>query len=123
MPRRIIPYDANLKPLATKLRNDSTPGEIMLWQELKGKRFHGYDFHRQKPLLRYIVDLYCAELELVIELDGRYHENVVDLDELRDTELMRYGLTILRFNEVEVMKDMNNVLRTLEAYLEERTKS
>jgi very-short-patch-repair endonuclease len=59
MRRNIIPYNSNLKELAGKLRNDSTPGEVLLWNELKNKQMYGYDFHRQKPLLNYIVDLYC----------------------------------------------------------------
>jgi len=101
MPRKIIPYNTNLKQLARQLRNNSTPGEIKLWQELRNKKFYGYDFHRQKPLLTYIVDFYCAELELVIELDGRYHETISDDDFKRDNELARHNLTIVRFSEVE----------------------
>jgi very-short-patch-repair endonuclease len=119
MPRKIIPYKEHLKPLARELRNNSTPGEIKLWQELRNKQFHGYDFHRQKPLLNYIVDFYSSELNLVIELDGRYHEAVSNEDIIRDKELNLYSLTVIRFSEVEVKNDMLNVLRTLEAYLEE----
>ncbi len=69
MPRKIIPYNLSLKVLAKNLRNNSTPGEIALWQELKTKQFYGYDFHRQKPLLNYIADFYCAELNLIIEIE------------------------------------------------------
>ncbi len=119
MKRQLIPYNPKLKDLARKLRNDSTKSEIKLWMELKGKQLYGYDFHRQKPLLNYIVDFYCSELELVIELDGYSHqfEEVVIKDENKETELKKYGLTILRFDDDEVMKDMNNVLRTLEQYV------
>ncbi|MFD2326551.1 endonuclease domain-containing protein [Mucilaginibacter galii] len=102
-----------MKRLARQLRNNSTPGEIKLWQELRNKQFHGCDFHRQKPLLDYIVDFYCAELGLVIELDGRYHDGISEDDLKRDNELARYNLTVVRFSESEVMKDMLNVLRTL----------
>jgi very-short-patch-repair endonuclease len=118
MRRKIIPYNSNLKPFARKLRNDSTLGEVLLWNELKNKQFYGYDFHRQKPLLNYIVDLYY-ELELVIEIDGHYHswEEQSDKDVLREKELENHGLTILRFTEQEVRKDMLNVLRTIEAYV------
>jgi very-short-patch-repair endonuclease len=56
MQRKIIPYQPYLKELARKLRNDSTLGEVLLWNEIKNKQFHGYDFHRQKPLLNYIAD-------------------------------------------------------------------
>ena len=82
---------------------------------------YGYDFHRQKPLLNYIADFYCAELDLVIELDGRSHtfEEVVAKDEIRTSELEAVGLTVLRFSDDEVMKDIDNVLRTISIYIEE----
>ena len=80
---------------------------------------YGYDFHRQKPLLNYIADFYCYELGLIIEIDGVYHthdeQSVLDL--LREKDLEEYGLTILRFTEQEVRKDMINVLRAIEAYI------
>ena len=75
MKRQIIPYHPKLKQLARKLRNDSTLGEVLLWKELCNKQMYGYDFHRQKPLLNYIVDFYCYELSLVVEVDGRYHHH------------------------------------------------
>lgn len=117
MRRKIIPYNPKLKELARNLRNDSTPGEIKLWQELKTKKFYGYDFHRQKPLLNSIADFYCAELNLIIELDGRYHEENIEKDAQRSAELNKYGLKILRFTEQEVKTDIFNVLQTLENYI------
>jgi very-short-patch-repair endonuclease len=119
MPRKIIPYNSNLKQLARKLRNDSTLGEVLLWNELKNKQLYGFDFHMQKPLLNYIVDLYCYELDLVIEIDGIYHnwEDQDNKDVLRDKELAAFGLTVLRFTEQEVRKDMMNVLRTIELHV------
>ena len=123
MPHKIIPYNSYLKDLAKKLRNDSTLGEILLWKELNNKQMHCYDFHRQKPLLNYIVDFYCYELNLVIEVDGQYHnhEEQDRADLLRDKELEKYDLTILRFTEQEVRKDMINVLRTIEQHIMENT--
>src|ERR1700733_11897376 len=122
MPRKIIPYNSNLRLLARKLRNDSTLGEVLLWNELKNKQFYGYDFHGQKPLLNYIVDLYCYELELVIEIDGLYHnwEEQDNRDVLRDNELNSYGLTILRFTEQEERNNMQDVLRTIELHVVNR---
>ncbi len=118
MKRKIIPYDIKLKPLAPKLRNESTIGEILLWKQLRNKQFYGYDFHRQKPLLNYIVDFYCNELDLVIEIDGSYHtyDEQFQKDTLRDDKLAFYGLTIIRFTEMEVRKDMVNVMRTIEGH-------
>lgn len=119
MKRKIIPYNPKLKELARKLRNNSTKSEIRLWQQLKGKQLFGYDFHRQKPLLNYIGDFYCYELNLVIELDGYTHqfEDIIIKDETKQKELEKIGLTILRFDDDEVMKDINNVLITLEGYI------
>jgi very-short-patch-repair endonuclease len=119
MRRNIIPYSPHLKELARKLRNDSTLGEVLLWNELKNKQMYGYDFHRQKPLLNYIVDLYCYELELVIEIDGLYHnyEEKYNADVLRDGELEKYNLTVMRFTEQEVRKDMVNVLKAIEGHV------
>jgi very-short-patch-repair endonuclease len=123
MTRTIIPYNPKLKDLARKLRNESTLGEILLWKELKSKQYFEYDFHRQKPLLNYIVDFYCSELNLVIEIDGHYHnhEEKVEADQLRDQELAKYKLTVIRFSETEVRKDIVNVLRTIERYVVEHT--
>ncbi len=121
MKRKIIPYNPKLKELARQLRNNSTKSEIRLWQQLKGKQMYGDDFHRQKPLLNYIADFYCYELKLVIELDGYTHqfEEVVKKDEIKQQELEEAGLTVLRFNDNEVMRDINNVMRTLEGYITE----
>jgi len=113
--RKIIPYNLHLKELARKLRNESTPGEKILWNQLKQKRF-GYDFDRQKPLLNYIVDFYCYELELIIEIDGKYHqyEDQYVLDVKRESELKTFGLTILRFNDRDKTHDLANVIRNIE---------
>ncbi len=123
MKRKLIPYEPYLKELARKLRNDSTLGEVLLWKEINNKQFYGYDFQRQKPLLNYIVDFYCCELNLVIEIDGLYHnhEEQYNLDLLREKELEKYNLTIMRFTEREVRKDMINVLRTIEKYVVEHS--
>ena len=76
--RKIYPYNPKLKELARQLRNDSTLSEILLWNELKGKQVEGYDFQRQKPILNYILDFFCHELELAIEIDGEAFERAFD---------------------------------------------
>jgi len=123
MKRKIIPYNPKLKLLARSLRNDSTLGEVLLWTQLKNKQLYGYDFHRQKPLLNYIVDFYCYELNLIIEIDGSYHnhEEQYKLDAAREAELSQFDLAIIRFTEIEVRQDMINVLKTIESYILEYT--
>ncbi|MFK8037722.1 MAG: endonuclease domain-containing protein [Crocinitomicaceae bacterium] len=120
MKRKIIPYNSNLKLLARKLRNNSTKSEIVLWKKLKGKQMRGYDFHRQKPLLNFIADFYCCELNLVIELDGITHqlEETKIKDEIKRKELEGVGLTVLRFEDKEVFKGLDKVLNTIERYID-----
>jgi very-short-patch-repair endonuclease len=72
--RTIYPYNPKLKELARQLRNNSTFAEVLLWNELKNKQIKGYDFHRQKPILNYILDFFCSELKLAIEVDGLTHD-------------------------------------------------
>ena len=119
MARKIIPYNSKLKPLARKLRNDSTLSEVLLWNYLKGRQMKNYDFHRQKPLLNFIVDFFCHELMLVIEIDGESHNDKYDEDIFRQKELEGIGLQFLRFDDIEVKKNMDNVLRTIEGWIEE----
>src|ERR1700741_782252 len=118
--RKIYPYNPALKELARQLRNNSTLSEIILWEYLKGKKMKSYDFHRQKPILNYIIDFFCHELELAIEIDGNSHD--IDGAYIKDTKrqsmIENLGISFLRFDDIEVKKDINNVLRTIEAWIE-----
>ena len=69
MKNKIIPYNPKLKDLARKLRKESTLSETLLWKQIKNKSL-GVEFHRQVPLDNFIVDFYCHELMLAIEIDG-----------------------------------------------------
>jgi very-short-patch-repair endonuclease len=73
--RKIIPYNPKLKPLAKQLRHNMTVAEVLLWNRLKGKQMRGYDFDRQRPIDEYIVDFYCKDLMLAIEIDGASHDH------------------------------------------------
>jgi len=119
--RKIIPYNPKLKELARNLRNNSTKAEIILWLKLKNSQFYGYDFHRQKPLDNYIVDFYCSELSLAIEIDGYSHELIaVHIKDIKkEKRLNEVGVKILRFTDSQVLKDMENVIRALEFYIYE----
>jgi very-short-patch-repair endonuclease len=117
--RPIIPYNPKLNELARQLRNNSTLSEILLWNYLKGKQMKGYDFHRQKPLDNYIVDFFCNELMLIIEIDGHSHNQITEKDEIRQRKLESFGITFLRFDDMEVKKNINNVLRTIENWIDD----
>src|SRR6185503_9550212 len=114
-----LPYNKNLKTFSRKLRNNSTLGEILLWQKLRAGSMRNYTFNRQKPLGRYIVDFYCKPLKLVIEIDGSYHfeEEQKIKDKKREDILTEMGLNFLRFSEQQVRKDMDLVLKAIENYI------
>ena len=120
MIRKIIPYNPKLKELARKLRNDSTLSEILLWKKLRGKQMMGYDFHRQKPLDNYIVDFFCKELSLAIEIDGDSHldERVYINDVKRQKRLEEFGISFLRFTDLDVKRNMRNVLDVISGWID-----
>jgi very-short-patch-repair endonuclease len=116
---KIIPYNPNLKPLAKRLREDMTLGEVLLWNELKDDQFYGFDFDRQRCIDNYIVDFYCKELMLAIEVDGMTHnfEEVAANDDIRQRRLESLGVRFIRFTEWEVKRDMINVIRSIETMI------
>lgn len=116
MRRIIIPYNPRLKEFARQLRNNSTKSEIRLWRYLKGKQRMGYDFHRQKPIDNYIIDFYCCEIMLAIELDGIIHtyENAIVRDKIRDERLRSLGITVIRFDNAFVLNQINWVLEEID---------
>lgn len=113
-----IYYNPKLIPLARKLRKNSTLSEILLWEEIKQKKMLGYQFLRQKPIGNYIVDFFCHKLKLVLVIDGDSHrEENYDYDMERQGWLESIGLAVLRFNDLEVKKDIDNVLMAIEGWI------
>jgi very-short-patch-repair endonuclease len=115
-----VTYNPYLKEKARELRNNSTLGEIILWKKLKGKQCYGFDFHRQKPILNYIVDFYCFKLKLIIEIDGYSHQFKAEEDKERDLKLLEVGFTVLRFEEGEVRHNLDLVLQRLSIFIENK---
>jgi threonine dehydratase/very-short-patch-repair endonuclease len=110
---KIIPYNPKLKEYARQLRKNSTLAEVLLWKSIKNRAL-GVQFHRQVPLLEYIVDFYCHELMLAIEIDGnshafRYFENIN-----RQNKLEEYGVNFIRFTDSDVKNNMFGVSLSLE---------
>lgn len=124
MKRKIIPYNPKLKQFAKELRNNATKAEIILWQKLKRDQMYGYDFHRQKPIDNYILDFFCYELMLGIEVDGYSHEflEVYQKDKKKEAVMKRLGIYVLRFSDHQVLKDTENVIRAIEHYILEYEK-
>lgn len=102
--RQFPPYDPKLVPLARELRTYGTKSEAYLWQILKNGNT-GYKFTRQRPILHYIADFYCNELQVVVEIDGNSHQGdeAVNNDRRRDDHMRRLGLHIVRLDNNAVM--------------------
>ncbi|MCE5272674.1 endonuclease domain-containing protein [bacterium] len=110
----IIKYNPKLKALARELRKNATHAEIMLWQRLRRKQFHNLDFHRQKPIDEFIVDFFCPELKLIVEIDGISHDTKLDQDRQRQGRLEALGFSVARFLDAEVRNNLEGVLLVLE---------
>jgi len=105
-------YNKNLKQLARDLRNNPTKAENRMWYDvLSDQRFLGYKFTRQRPIDQYIVDFFCKELLLIIEIDGKSHEydDAIIKDRLRENRLTELGFVLIRFSDWEVMNQMDVV--------------
>ncbi|WP_180177982.1 endonuclease domain-containing protein [Acinetobacter sp. YH01005] len=106
------PYNKNLKQAARDLRNNMTNAEKLLWSRLRNKQILGLQFYRQKPILNFIVDFYCPAANLVIECDGSQHytSEGLEADRVRDEALTQLGLKVLRFDNGEVVGQINDVV-------------
>jgi len=95
-------------------RHNPTPAERKLWFEiLRGKRLKGLKFTRQKPLDNYIVDFYCAELMLAIEIDGDTHARQRAYDESRTRRLNTLGVEVIRYTNSDVLNNLEGVYQDL----------
>ena len=112
-----ISYNPVLKQRARELRKQGVLSEALLWNQLKGRKMRGYQFMRQKPIGEYIVDFYCSRLQLVIEIDGESHKDRFDYDMGRQQFLESLGLKVLRFNDIDVKRDMDNILMAIEGWI------
>lgn len=121
MRRRIIPYEHKLTARARELRNNSTLSEILLWRALNGKQVRGFDFHRQKPIDKYIVDFYCPDLLLAIEIDGFSHLGKELYDDYRQRRLESLGVHFLRFPDSDVKTNLDGVVAAIEEWIDEHT--
>ncbi len=112
--------------LARRLRKNQTESEKILWQQLRNRNFQNLKFKRQKPIeVRkfanekrfYIVDFYCFEYKLVLEIDGLYHKDYEAHDLNREEELKLHGYHMIRFTNSEVKNELDSVLSRLSAFI------
>ncbi|MDR3569923.1 MAG: DUF559 domain-containing protein [Syntrophobacteraceae bacterium] len=111
----MLPYSNSLKPFARELRKRMTDAEQALWSKVRRKQLNGRVFYPQKAIGSYIVDFYCPSVKLVVELDGGQHytdEGRVK-DQIGDKVLANLGLSVLRFSDLDILKNMDGVLSVL----------
>jgi len=111
----VLKYKVNLKHNARRLRKEMTDSEKKLWSRLRGKQIMDTQFYRQKPLGNYIVDFYAPKAKIVIEVDGSQHmeEDARQKDVLRDKYLKNQNLSILRFNNLQVLQELDSVVEVI----------
>jgi len=101
--------------VARELRQVETETEKILWESLRGKRLNGLKFRRQHPYEHYVLDFFCVEHQLAVELDGSVHDvlDQVAYDEERTRFLNEHGLRVIRFRNEEVKKNLSKVLQKI----------
>ncbi len=117
----------SITDICHELRNNPTEAEKEMWSVIRKRKRKDLKFLRQVPLFvsgrqnnykYFIADFYCAEAKLVIEVDGGYHLLTKELDTNRDEVLASHGLTTLRFTNDEVMKNIGNVVKKIDDFLD-----
>ena len=98
-------------------RATETTSEALLWAELRDRRFHGTKWRRQQKMGRFVVDFYCSEHKLVLEVDGGVHDGRTEADAQRQRALELTGVRFVRFSTAEVERNLRAVLDALRAQL------
>jgi very-short-patch-repair endonuclease len=107
-------YNKNLKFYARELRSETVSrAEKYIWKALLSRKQTEIRFLRQRPIDNFIVDFFAPELCLIVEVDGSSHLNKGDYDAYRQEKLEKLGYTILRFQEGDVLNDLDNVKNQL----------
>ena len=106
---------------ARVLRSNMTKAEIILWSRLRSKQINGFKFRRQQPLLDYIVDFYCEDLKLIIEVDGEIHflSEKTNYDSKRNNMLKANGYNIIHLSNFEIETEINSTINKIISYISE----
>jgi len=108
-----LPYNPKLKDRAKALRKAGNLAEVLFWQQVHKGKFKGFDFDRQKIIGNYIVDFYCANVNVVVEIDGSSHDNKQEYDAKRDEYLESLGLTVIHITDVDVKNNLGFTMNAL----------
>ena len=109
-----LPYNPALTNRAQELRKAGNLAEVLMWRQLKNKALHGLDFDRQKIIGNYIVDFFCPECGVVIEVDGVTHENKIEYDNIRNEYLEGLGLFVIHVLVEDMFKNLQGVIDMLD---------
>ena len=108
-----LPYNPRLKQRAKELRKAGNLSEALFWNAVKNKQFNGLDFDRQRVIGNYIVDFYCHELALVVEINGSSHDDKQAYDQVRDEYLKALELRVLHVQDTDVKSNLEGVLKSI----------
>ncbi|HEX9685126.1 MAG TPA: endonuclease domain-containing protein, partial [Burkholderiales bacterium] len=112
---KVLPYNRRLKQRSRILRRVMTDAEQLLWMRLRRKQLSGVQFYRQKPLGNYVVEFYAPQAKIVVEVDGSQHLEppAMKADAARDKYLSGLGFDVLRFDNLQVLRETESVLDTI----------
>lgn len=110
---KTLPYNPKLKDKAKQLRKAGNLSEVLFWNKIKSKQLLKLDFEKQKIIGNYIVDFYCAEIDLVVEIDGESHDFKGEYDNIRDNYLRSLKLKVLHIEDIRIKKDLDNVMNEM----------
>jgi very-short-patch-repair endonuclease len=110
-------YDKNKVLFARNLRQNQTKAENLLWSAIRNRRLRNLKFRRQYPVAGFILDFYCAEKRLAIEIDGEDHDFKIKYDERRTNILNSLDIKIIRFSNEDIYKNLQGVLIEIENLL------
>ncbi len=111
-----LPYNPELRQRARDLRKAGNLAEVLFWKQVRNKSFKGLDFDRQKIIGNYIVDFYCPNCQVVVEIDGASHNDKQDYDARRNEYLKSIGLTVIHFTDYEVKENIDSVMQFLDVH-------
>ena len=107
------------------LRNNMPNAEKILWYQLKGRQLNGFKFRRQFGVGKYIVDFYCPEVKLVIEIDGDSHfePDAIVYDKKRELFIENQGIKVIRFTNNDIYETLDEVIKSINQILQTRNPS
>lgn len=115
----MLQYNPKLKKFSQRLRREMTDAEKIIWSKIRRRQINGLQFFRQKSIGNYIVDFYCPKARLIIEIDGgqHYEDKALISDKSRDLELEKLGFKVIRFTNIDILRNIEGVLSKINEIL------